>query len=230
MERLTASPYVVNGYAFCGNSVLTEFAPATLQDKIRAKQEGPPPTSADQRLRWALDVAEGIYALHDIEGGPIVHADLQSKQFLVTETGTVKVNDFNRCRFLAHRNDTDATCTMHIPTAPGKARAPEEYRLAELDEKIDIYSAANIFYEIITGRPAWDGWSTAETKSLIQQGAIPIIEPEFQNTSTDQVLAELTERAYALDPYNRSSARDLVIALRRIQHKHANANLTNSAN
>jgi len=41
-------------------------------------------------------------------------------------------------------NTTIDSCPIYIPTAPGSARAPEEYDMAPLSEKLDIYSAGNI--------------------------------------------------------------------------------------
>ncbi|CAM9767033.1 unnamed protein product, partial [Laminaria digitata] len=48
----------------------------------------------------ALDAARGLRAIHEIPGGPVVHADLQPRQLLLNEKGVVKLNDLNRCRFM----------------------------------------------------------------------------------------------------------------------------------
>jgi hypothetical protein len=47
--------------------------------------------TAQGRLQLFLDVARGLQAMHDIKGGPIVHADLQAKQFLINANGVVKI-------------------------------------------------------------------------------------------------------------------------------------------
>jgi hypothetical protein len=47
--------------------------------------------TAHGRLQLFLDVARGLQAMHDIKGGPIVHADLQAKQFLINTNGVVKI-------------------------------------------------------------------------------------------------------------------------------------------
>jgi serine/threonine protein kinase len=88
------------------------------------------------RLDLALQAAKALQALHEND---VIHADLTAKQFLVLtnelpsapENGDagrktlspyrLKVNDFNRCRFVPHRtNSTTEKCTIHIPSAPGK--------------------------------------------------------------------------------------------------------------
>jgi serine/threonine protein kinase len=225
MERLTSSPNIVDIYGFCGNTVLTEFISQTLEDVVKQDDEEdedivavaetyPTRTTPEGRLRLALDVARGIEAIHSIPGGPIIHADIQSQQFLVTPDGTVKLNDFNRCRFMPSRNITGEKCPIRIPQAPGKDRAPEEYKEEELDEKMDVYSVANVLFNIMTGEMPWSSWSTLETKKMVKKGIIPLIPEEFrQPGSLDMFLTNLTERAYTNDPKYRISAPDLVTAL-----------------
>jgi serine/threonine protein kinase len=159
MERLTSSPNVVDMFGFCGNSVVTEFITMPL-DKLIAQRE---PESLgvkllstkEGKLRMALDVAKGVAALHEIEGGPIIHVDLQPRQFLVTHTGQVKINDFNRCRFMGYFEATGDKCDFYLQGAPGTSRSPEEYSKSEQDEKLDIFSMANVFYAILVGRKVW---------------------------------------------------------------------------
>ncbi|KAL7551445.1 hypothetical protein ACHAWF_014631 [Thalassiosira exigua] len=64
------------------------------------------------RIKLALGVFRGLVDLHEgdansrRDGGwlPVVHADLQAKQYLVdATTGRVYLNDFNRCRFVPRR-------------------------------------------------------------------------------------------------------------------------------
>lgn len=224
MERLTGSPNVVDIYGFCGNTVLTEFAPKPLDDLIYARPgvnvessiDGVTRRTEEGRLKLAIGTMKGLAAIHEVEGGPIVHADIQARQFLITDSGDIKINDFNRCRIMAHRHDTGVPCKFSIPTSPGKARSPEEYKDASLDEKLDVYSTAHVLYGILTGRKAWYEYSTSETKNYVKQGAIPDIPDECRRPgTTDAVLANLTELAYAVDPSKRLSARQIVIELER---------------
>ena len=102
MERLTLSPNIVSIYGYCGNTVLTEYLPRGLDTIVYhdgdLKQNDTIATRHTPlgRLRLALQVARGVAAIHTISGGPIIHADIQAKQFLVDSQGVVKLNDFNR--------------------------------------------------------------------------------------------------------------------------------------
>ena len=225
MEVLSSSPYVVDGYGFCGNSVLTEFLDLPL-DHVMTKDEterlGTTQTvtkiTPRMRIQWAVDVAKGVQALHEIEGGPIVHADIQGKQFLVSPTtGRVKVNDFNRCRFMAQRNGRP--CPFRIPSAPGKMRAPEEYKYDPLTEKLDIYSVANILYSILTKERPWEDLSQTETKQFIKKGKIPkiwVADDILMPDPLKQTLVHINERAYELDPRKRISAAEMAEDLEKV--------------
>ncbi|KAL7530584.1 hypothetical protein ACHAXR_003575, partial [Thalassiosira sp. AJA248-18] len=193
------------------------------------------------RIRLALGVFRGLMDLHEGDGTsnmewlPIVHADLQSKQYLVdAQTGQIYLNDFNRCRFLAKKDrPTNATskensnngngsslesCPLHIPTAPGAARSPEEYNLAPLSEKLDIYSAGNILYAIITGNRPWNGERGKHVKTGIQKGKRPQVNDTIRNAegTGDAELTRLLDRVYEGDPNKRASAKEIVRDLERL--------------
>ncbi|KAL9182427.1 hypothetical protein ACHAXT_013079 [Thalassiosira profunda] len=185
------------------------------------------------RIRLALGVFRGLMDLHEGDGTsgewlPIVHADLQSRQYLVdAETGQVYLNDFNRCRFLAKKDrPTNSTgnggkasgnsglesCPIRIPTAPGGSRSPEEYDLLPLTEKLDVYSAGNILYGIITGNRPWNGERGKHIKASIQKGERPEVDEDIRKAegTVDAELTRLLDRAYEGDPEKRASAKELV--------------------
>jgi hypothetical protein len=218
MELFTASPNVVSIYGFCANTMLTEYADRGL-DKVLAAENSdydlphyiPSRTTPLGRLKLALGVVKGVAALHNIPASPIIHADVQTKQFLVDGNGTIKLNDFNRCRFIPHRSDTGEKCDVRIPSAPGTSRSPEEYEFETLDEKLDVYSTGNVLYEILTGENPWNDQGVANTKKLIRRGEKPPIKDSFRQPGTsDAALAVLTELAYERDPTKRISAAALV--------------------
>lgn len=221
MERLTASPHVVSIYGHCGNTVLTEHLPrgldAIIYNNGDKKQNETVATRQTPlgRLRLALDVARGVAAIHDLEGGPIIHADIQAKQFLVDPQGVVKLNDFNRCRFMAHHNESGIPCTLTIPSAPGGSRSPEEYLYRDLTEKLDIFSTGHVLYGILTGVKPWDELWGSQIKKLVKAGRKPpILDKKYLQIGTsDASLANLIDLAYEFDPQDRISASKLVSEL-----------------
>ena len=219
--------------------------------------------TSQERLHLAKQTAEALKDLHEQD---VMHADLQSKQFLVasslpspsssspsnTTTITIKLNDFNRCRFLPRRsitsdsnNDNDnnnnnrtktgSICPIYIPSAPGSYRSPEEYQKQELTTQIDIYSLANIWFEIITGRRPWmEQSSSNRIKTLVTAGIKPPLPDDWSNnnnnndnntttnevssstTTTDASLAVLLSLAYHEDPQKRITAKELVQEIERL--------------
>jgi serine/threonine protein kinase len=221
MEQLTSSPYVMDIYGFCGNSVLTEYMDLTLEDIAFDDSQYPIidmdngdaiAVTSTKRIQMALDMVRGVQAIHEISGGPIVHADLQAKQFLISRsTGTVKINDFNRCRFMASKsitrtesdqdvitnaiNDsgtnlsrtiatTTVPCKFFIPSAPGTSRSPEEYMENELDEKIDVYAVGHVLYNLLSYREAWDGYHTITAQQRMMNGEIPNMDRFIRDDDT----------------------------------------------
>lgn len=171
------------------------------------------------RLNLSVAIVKGLYDIHNrFPTGPIVHADLTSEQFLVTASGQVKMNDFNRCRFMAHRkSNASELCPFIIPSSPGKNRSPEEYGDKELTEKLDVYAIANILFFILTGDPPWFKVGEFETQHLVEQGERPQIPFPINPNSSDALLASLIERAYEVNPERRITAKDLLQELEQAQ-------------
>jgi len=198
------------------------------------------------RIRLALGVYRGLSDLHEgnadkesssntTEWLPIIHADLQAKQYLIdSATGHIYLNDFNRCRFItkvdpptnsssttinATSNETGSagleSCPVYIPSAPGIARSPEEYDMTALSEKLDIYSSGNILYEIITGKRIWDEQRNKNTRAAIQRGERPQVNDTIRNAigTVDAELIRLLDRVYDHDPKKRPSAKEVVVQL-----------------
>lgn len=128
MERLTASPFVMNIYAACGNSGLFEYADGgSLEDSIWNEEHDTPPWSSQERLVVAYQAAAGLADLHNVgkEGVPsIAHTDISHGQFVyVNDVGVYKLNDFNRARFIGWNKKTDTPCSFRVGNNPGKVSA-----------------------------------------------------------------------------------------------------------
>ena len=231
MERLTGSPNVVSIYGYCSHSVLTEYLGKDMENVMFhsnddiGSEEYPTRQTPEGRIRLALGAAKGVRDIHQVSGGPIIHADIQPEQFMVGLDGTVKLNDFNRCRFMPSNSTSGLPCTVSIPTAPGSYRSPEEYEFDGVTEKVDVYSLAHVLFGVLTGnKKPWTNIKRATIKMLISNGEKPPIPAESVVTPSDAALAKLIDQAYEVDPNTRISARDLVTALEDILQQHFSAN------
>ena len=85
----------------------------------------------------------------------IVHRDIKPGNVMINDSGAVKVMDFGIARAVA-----DATSAMTATQAVmGTAQylSPEQARGQLVDARSDIYSAACVMYEMMTGRPPFTG-------------------------------------------------------------------------
>ena len=130
MERLTASKFIMDIYAFCGNSGLFEYADGgDLETSIYSnynpgKDSTEMAWSSEEKMVVAYQAASGLADLHNFakEGVPAVaHTDITGDQWVyVEEAGVYKLNDFNRGRFLGKHNNTDELCTYTVGNNPGR--------------------------------------------------------------------------------------------------------------
>lgn len=217
MDRLTASPHIAQIYSFCGNSIFSEYADkGTVSDLIWPLDGGNSTLSSIERLQLALQVAQGVSDTHanDSNGIPnVAHTDITPSQFLVFDDGSIKLNDFNRCRFLKRNENNGQVCPYKITHNPGKFRSPEEYNYFDQTEKVDIYSMGNILYSIITEKWPFDELDNAkDAQEKIKNGTRPLI-PEFPHDEALFALAKIVRLCWKQNAKDRPNAKDVVSAL-----------------
>ncbi|KAM5579233.1 hypothetical protein ABKV19_009160 [Rosa sericea] len=106
-----------------------------------------------ERLRIAIDAAQGLEYLHYGCKPPIIHRDIKSTNILLNENLQAKLSDFGLSKIFP---TNDGTHGSHVSTlvagTPGYLD-PEYYLSSRLNEKSDVYSFGIVLLEIITSRP-----------------------------------------------------------------------------
>jgi len=98
MERLSSSPFIIDIYAFCGQSTITEYAGIELRKVLKR-------ATPYDRLRLAYESAAGLAAVHSVDysegkNATMAHNDLNPANIIISDDGRAKLNDFNIAEFL----------------------------------------------------------------------------------------------------------------------------------
>jgi eukaryotic-like serine/threonine-protein kinase len=120
----------------------------TLRDLLRE----------NRRLRpeKAMEIVDGILrALDYSHRGGIIHRDIKPANVMMTREHEVKVMDFGIARAMADSAATMTQTAQVIGTA--QYLSPEQARGERVDARSDVYSTGCVLYELLTGRPPFQG-------------------------------------------------------------------------
>lgn len=234
LERLSSSAYIANAYAFCGLTVVQEFATRELGDVVDGRR-----VKSIDKLNLAKQIAQGVADIHSIKNDDgelpdsptLVNNDINPSNLLFAADGRPVFNDFNIAVLVMKHKKTGATCPFysHYPNAQWKA--PEEQVVRDenseiigpriVDSKVDIYALGNIFFRIVVGSGPWkhpevEKLTQADKDRVTQlkryNGTTPSIPADILN-STDLALAAVLEAmrlCYSFEPANRPTAAEIV--------------------
>lgn len=114
--------------------------------------DGPLPVAEASRI------AEGILtALEYSHRAGIVHRDIKPGNVMVTPSGQVKVMDFGIARAISDSAATVAQTSSILGTA--QYFSPEQARGETVDARTDLYATGVVLFEMLTGRPPFQGES-----------------------------------------------------------------------
>jgi serine/threonine-protein kinase len=122
---------------------------ANLRQVVRA---GEGPVAIERVLDWGHQLASGLAYLH---GKGIVHRDLKPENILVSSDGTLKIGDFGTAMMTGARRLT----WRHLSESLGTPdyMSPEQIQGDRGDDRSDVYAWGVIMYELLTGRPPFEG-------------------------------------------------------------------------
>ena len=159
-------------------------------------------------LATAIAVLSALEALHR---RGIVHRDLKPSNVFLSSHG-VKLLDFG----LARPVDTGVLDTT-VLTLPGVLlgtpgyMAPEQARGLDVDARTDLFAAGALLFEMLSGRPAFNGPSAIETLHAVLHEQPPALVGSLAVVEADRII----QRALMKAPAERfQSAEEMAQALR----------------
>jgi len=186
----------------------------TLRDVLLA---GSVPTR--RMLDLGFQMADGLAKAH---AAGIVHRDLKPENVMISRDGAVKILDFGLAKLLKEQSPE----TSNVPTAQATQAgmvlgtigymSPEQASGKTLDFRSDQFALGSIFYEMATGKRAFQRGTTAETlTAIIREEPEPVTRAA---ASVPSPFRWIIERCLQKDPEERyASTRDLARDVRSVR-------------
>lgn len=201
-----AHPGIVAIYDTCSEdgleAIVMELVPGRT---LRQRLDDAEPIDPWQAAGLAAQVADALDAAHS---AGLVHRDIKPANVLLSGDGRVKVADFGIAKAVAEADLTQPG--LMVGTA--KYLAPEQVRGEPIDARTDLYSLGVVLYEMLCGRPPFQGDTDAAT-ALMRLQKDPL-RPRQVRPGVPRPLEDVVVRALARDPAERyQSATEMRAAL-----------------
>lgn len=130
-----------------------------LADVVREQ-----PLPARRAAGYVKSIAEAVHHAH-LRG--VLHRDLKPSNVLLDPLDQPRITDFGLAKILDR--DMEITATGEVLGSPGHM-APEQAagKFAQCTVRSDVYSLGSILYQLICGRPPFQGGTVAELLAQVQ--------------------------------------------------------------
>ena len=157
-----------------------------------------------ETLHFGMQIAKALEHAHS---RGIVHRDIKPHNVMVLKNGSVKVTDFGIARIMSKSNTLtkEALGSVHYIS-------PEQAKGGRVDARSDLYSLGVVMYEMMTGRPPYDGESAVSVAIQHINGTPKM--PSVLNPNIPGGLEQIIMKAMEKDPAKRyASATEMLYDL-----------------
>jgi len=142
-----------------------------------------------ETLHFSMQIAKGLEHAHS---RGIVHRDIKPHNIMVLKNGSVKVMDFGIARVMNKSNTLtkEALGSVHYIS-------PEQAKGGHTDNRSDLYSLGVVMYEMMTGRPPYDGESAVAVAIQHINGGAPM--PASLNPNIPAGLEQIIMKGMSLE-------------------------------
>lgn len=152
------------------------------------------------RIPWrraaeiCAQVAEALDHAHD---HGVVHRDIKPANIMIGAGDATKVMDFGIARMAGSSRQTRHGHSVGTPAY----MAPEQLRGEECDGRTDLYALGAVFYELVTGKVAFE--ADSDYKLMMQQLNDPPLPPSVSNPEVPSIVDRAVLRAMSKRPADR---------------------------
>lgn len=152
------------------------------------------------RISWrraaqiCAQVAEALDHAHD---HGVVHRDIKPANIMIGPGDATKVMDFGIARMAGSSRQTQHGHSVGTPAY----MAPEQLRGEECDGRTDLYALGAVFYEMVTGKIAFE--ADSDYKLMMRQLNDPPMPPSASNPDLPAVVDRTVLRAMSKQPTDR---------------------------
>jgi serine/threonine protein kinase len=165
-----------------------ELVPGETLREIVAERGPMPPDEVSRLIR---QVAAALDAAH---AAGVIHCDVKPANVIVDPDGTAKLTDFGIARAARDRDEQELLGTARYI-------APERVEGGPVTARTDVYGLGLVAYELLTGRPTFDG---ATSEELVRERLVgPPPSLRLARVGIDERLDPIVGRALATAPDRR---------------------------
>ncbi len=196
------------GEAECGRYIVMEYvAGRQLTDLIRDTEK----ISLADAIRIGGQVLQGLTAAHKLG---ILHRDIKPENILVTDDNVAKILDFGIAKV---QSNLQLTMTGDI-LGTIEYMPPEQMLGEQIDNRSDLYSAAVVLYQLLTGRLPFSG--TGAVDILFKKLNEEPVPPSFLNKEISEDVNQILLKALKKEKEDRWDSADMFNReLENTQHK-----------
>ncbi len=146
-----------------------------------------------ETLHFAIQIGKALDHAHS---RGIIHRDIKPHNVMVLKNGSVKVADFGIAQVMSQSNTLtkEALGSVHYIS-------PEQAKGGRVDNRSDLYSLGVVMYEMMTGRPPFDGETPVSV--AIQHINGKAVLPSTINPNIPDGLEQIIMKAMSQDPSGR---------------------------
>lgn len=170
------------------------------------------PLTATMAAYIAAQVAYGLVFIHqlgdaDREPLNLVHGGISPRDILVSWGGEVRLPSLG----IARTAVTNRRAGQGVARGKLDYMAPEQARVSEMDQRVDIFALGCVLYEMVEGGPPFRGENELATLDRLQKARVRF---PFAQLEIPEQLQAILERSLATDPARRyPSAEAMAMAL-----------------